>query len=185
VSGRINLTITGVIALIFCFQDSSVRAQTSPAALPNLKLSKGGFVRDIAVQEDGKVIIAGFFTSVNEVTRNNLVRVNPNGTVDLTWNPAPNNEVLKVVTSGQDVFVGGIFTNIGGLSRNGLAKLNTQNSGKADPAWDPNRGYPPFWLSTLSVNGSYLYVGGSFSGIGGLSRRSLARLDIADSGAAE
>ena len=41
-----------------------------------------GYVSCIAVQSDGKIIIGGFFGSVNGVARKNLARLNPDGTLD-------------------------------------------------------------------------------------------------------
>ena len=53
-----------------------------------------GYVGAVALQEDGKIIIGGSFTAVNEVPRVNLARLNPNGSVDLTWNPpSPNSPI--------------------------------------------------------------------------------------------
>ncbi len=47
----------------------------------------GGSVTKLAVQADGKVIIAGDFTQVGGVSRKNFARVNSDGSVDTTFNP--------------------------------------------------------------------------------------------------
>ncbi len=70
----------------------TVKFSKSPATLPNLKLSKSGFIRAMVFQNDGKLIIGGDFTSVNGVPRNNIARLNTNGSVDLTWNPNINSD---------------------------------------------------------------------------------------------
>src|SRR5947208_1377107 len=63
----------------FCLLPAGVLlGQNSPATLPNVRISSGGFVFAIAVQNDGKVIIGGSFTSVNGVARTNLARINAN-----------------------------------------------------------------------------------------------------------
>src|SRR2546425_11275198 len=59
-----------------------LRAQTSPATLPDLKLSKDGNVYAMVRQSDGKIVIGGAFTAVNSVARLNLARLNPDGSVD-------------------------------------------------------------------------------------------------------
>ena len=46
-----------------------------------------GIIHDVVVQPDGKIIIAGDFTRINFVERNRIARLNPNGTVDRSFNP--------------------------------------------------------------------------------------------------
>ncbi len=45
-------------------------------------------VTALALQADGKIIIAGSFASVSGVPRNNLARLNPSGEVDVTFSPS-------------------------------------------------------------------------------------------------
>jgi uncharacterized delta-60 repeat protein len=42
------------------------------------------------VQDDGRILIGGTFTHVNSVARDNLARLNPDGSVDLSFVPPPN-----------------------------------------------------------------------------------------------
>ena len=102
----------------------------------------------ISQQDDGKVIVGGYFSLVNGVSRTNIARVNADGTVDQTWNPAANDAVRRIVVSGTDVFVLGDFSAIGGQTRNGMAKLSTGGPGAADPVWNPNQ---PGNLRALAV----------------------------------
>src|SRR5213075_3463329 len=74
-----------MIAWIGCLQAANLLAQISPATLPDLRLTRGGQVEAIAIQADGKVIVGGVFEAINGVARRNLGRLNPNGSVDLTW----------------------------------------------------------------------------------------------------
>ena len=46
-----------------------------------------GIIHDVVIQPDGKIIIAGDFTRINFVERNRIARLNPNGTVDRSFNP--------------------------------------------------------------------------------------------------
>jgi len=150
-----------------------VLGQNSPATLPNVRLSSGGYVSAIAIQDDGKILIGGGFTSVNEIARTNLARLNPNGSVDEAWNVAADNTVGQIAISGTDVFVLGDFYAIGGQIRSGLAKLSTTGSGTTDPLWNPAH---PGNLHALAVSGTDLFVGG-------LSY--LAKLSTTGSGAAD
>ena len=47
-----------------------------------------------AVQPDGKILIGGDFTSVLGVTRNNIARLNTDGTLDTAFNPNANDQCL-------------------------------------------------------------------------------------------
>src|SRR5437879_2843010 len=84
---RIDSLLRAVVVWSFLFRALSPSAQTSPATLPNIQISSAGRVNAIVVQEGGKVIIGGDFSSVNGVPRQNIARINANGSVDETWNP--------------------------------------------------------------------------------------------------
>ena len=78
----------------------------------------------IALQADGRLILVGDYLTLGNAAVARLARLNPNGTVDSSFNPAPNGAVttLALQADGRLVF-GGNFTSVGGLSRIGLARL--------------------------------------------------------------
>jgi len=163
-----------------------VAAQTSPATLPDLKLSRAGYVGAIALQEDGKIIIGGFFTTVNEVPRVNLARLNPNGSVDLTWNPpSPNSPVSCLLIEGDALFIGGSFGLVGADSCSFLAKLQLTDSGSLDIGYRPAANNYDGEVRTLAMSGGYLYVGGAFTNIGGQNLTNLARISPQGAGLAD
>ena len=47
-----------------------------------------------AVQPDGKILIGGTFTSVLGVARNNIARLNTDGTLDTAFDPNANGDCL-------------------------------------------------------------------------------------------
>jgi uncharacterized delta-60 repeat protein len=47
----------------------------------------GRSVASVAIQKDGKILIAGKFERVNGIARANVARLNPDGSVDLAFNP--------------------------------------------------------------------------------------------------
>src|SRR6266446_688199 len=153
-SRRVWQIVTAVWLLVLA---STCPAQRSPATLPDAHFLTAGLVLAIAQQDDGKVIVGGYFSSVNGVSRTNIARVNADGSVDQTWNPEANGEVRQIALSGADVFVLGDFSVIGGQSRNGIAKLSTTNPGAADPVWNPDH---PGNLHAIVVSGTDLFVGG-------------------------
>lgn len=89
-------------------------------------------IRDIARQPDGKLICAGSFSSFNNLTITNVVRLSSEGGVDASFVPpafATFNESwpaeLRSVAVAADggIFVGGYFSRVGGQSRPSLVRL--------------------------------------------------------------
>jgi len=75
-------------------------------------------------------VIGGTFESVGGVPRNHLARLNPDGSLDLDFDPGQgaNNAVLAVTEARNGkVFIGGSFTQYNGLARDRVARLNGDN----------------------------------------------------------
>ena len=84
-------------------------------------------VTSVALQPDGKIIVGGSFTSFNGVSRNRLVRLNADGSVDYTINigRGANDYVNSVgIQTDRKIVLGGGFTEFDGLPRNYIARLN-------------------------------------------------------------
>ncbi|MBK9604996.1 MAG: Ig-like domain repeat protein [Betaproteobacteria bacterium] len=160
-------------------------AAQSVISPPIAQVFGGGTVYAIVRQGDGKVIIGGSFTFVNGVARSNIARINSDGGLDLAWNPDADSTVNALVLDGAgNVLVGGAFGSIGGLTRNGLAKIALTGSGPADAAWNPNPGSGVTALA-LDTSGANVYVGGSFTAIGGQARTFLAKVSTGGTGPAD
>ena len=91
-------------------------------------------------------------------------------------NPSPDGAVYAVASTGTSVLAGGFFTTIGGQARNYLAAVDP-TTGLAT-SWNPNPSTSTFAnVLALAVTGSSVYVGGTFTSIGGQSRNHLAAID--------
>jgi uncharacterized delta-60 repeat protein len=149
------------------------------------------YVRAIALQADGKIVIGGDFTALSpnggaSVTRNSIARLNPDGTLDTSFNPNANATVVTLVvqTNGQ-ILAGGSFNtffpnNGASVTRNRMARINTD--GTIDASFNPN-GNGEVRSIAMQKDGKIL-AGGSFTTIGGQTRNHIARLD-ATTGAAD
>jgi len=85
-----------------------------------------GTVYSVALQPDGKALIGGSFTNVNGTTRNNIARLNANGSLDGSFNPGTgaNGSVLSIVLqSDGNILIGGDFTTVNGVLRSRVARL--------------------------------------------------------------
>jgi putative cell wall-binding protein len=141
-----------------------------------------GPVRSLAVTDTVVYAGSGFglgqqFTSIGGQSRNRIAALDKTTGLATTWNPNSDNRVDTIVATDAVVYVGGNFTTIGGASRNRLAALDS-TTGLAT-SWNPaptkTVGTPS--IASLILDGSSLFVGGLFDGVGGSSRANLASVD--------
>lgn len=148
---------------------------TAPGALDlTYDPNANGTLVTAAVQPDGKVIIAGSFTSVVSTTRNYIARINTDGTLD-SFNPNANGAVLAVdVWPDGTILIAGDFTTIGGTGRNRIALLNADGTLNA---WYPTGGIDGSVICLARKTDGKIWVGGSFSTVGGLTRKRIALIN--------
>jgi uncharacterized delta-60 repeat protein len=172
--------------LILVFLTCVARAQNEVALSSAFGAGEGvnGEVLAAAIQPDGKIVIGGRFSAVNGIARNNIARINDDGTLDRTFAEEPargvNGQVnaLAVQPDG-GIIVGGAFTQAGQLETLNLARYNADGSidqtfggaGVAEAGVDGT-----VYALAVQPNGK-IVVGGNFNAIFGLPRRSIARLN--------
>ncbi len=149
-------------------------ARTDPDADLNV-----GNINDLARQPDGKVLVAGNFTTMHGVARNRIARLNSDGSLDGSFDPGSgaNGEVNAVlVQPNGKILIGGDFTTYNGVGREYVARLNPNGSldtGFEGPDFAGNGGWRVNALA-LQANGRLLVAGAFyFSGSpakGGLCR---------------
>ena len=134
-----------------------------------------GAVLGLVLQADGKVFIAGYFSSVNGVTRHRVARLNGDGTVDTTFVPGTqDNGYANFVSVGSDgkVLVGGGLY-VGLNSR--LLRLNPNGSVDATFNVGNNVINSDVTAAVAHEDGRVL-IGGYFTAVNGVSRNGVARL---------
>ena len=125
------------------------------------------------MQPDGKTIIAGSFSSVLGVARNNIARLNADGTLDAGFNPNANSFVESVALQADgQILLGGTFTSVGGTTRNYIARVAA--SGTLDAGFNPNANDAVRSVA-VQADGQIL-LGGGFTTVGGTARNSIARV---------
>jgi len=98
-----------------------------------INLVGGDFVSALGVQADGKIVVAGSFTSFNGQSCGNIIRLNTNGTIDtsfrLTAGSGANGTIRSIALRGDGkIILGGDFTLFNGISRKYVARLNGDGS---------------------------------------------------------
>jgi uncharacterized delta-60 repeat protein len=103
----------------------------------NPGIGANGDVRCVAVQADGKILIAGDFTSVNGQPRSRIARLNPDGTLEstATFNATGTNGDIRCIALQADgkILIGGDFKMAGGQVRNGIARLHNSPATSSIP----------------------------------------------------
>ena len=136
-------------------------------------------------QSDGKIIISGLFSSYNGVPVGRIARLNPDGTLDQTFNtsgPGMNNksgansEIAEVrVLPNDKIMIGGAFTSYNGTPQNRIARLNA--NGSLDTSFVVGTGTNNTVVAiTLQSDGKIL-IGGNFAAYNGTLSPRLARIN--------
>ncbi len=144
-----------------------------------------GEVFAMAIQADGKIVIGGQFTAVNGVPRQNVARLNADGSLDTTWSSqytyGANGPIYAIALAPSGgILIGGNFTMAGNGTRTDLALLDA-DKGMADPSFAQGAG------GDLGTDGTVrailvqpdgkIVIGGEFNFVHGQSRRNIARLN--------
>ena len=146
-------------------------------------VSGGDEVNSIAVS-GSTIYIGGEFNSIyNSATfsrqyRNNIAAIDAVTGYPTGWDPNADNSISTIAISGSLIYVGGKFNNIGGQTRKNLAAIDL-TTGNAT-SWTNNtnnntNGANP--INILTISGSTVYVGGTFTMIGAQTRNNIAAID--------
>ena len=94
---------------------------------PSFNVGSGtnGEINNVAVQPDGRVVIAGRFTSYDGYPCSNIVRLNKNGSLDKSFeNVVTDNFIRKVaIDKNGKIILAGDFKTINGIPRMGIGRL--------------------------------------------------------------
>jgi len=137
-----------------------------------------GTVRTLALQSDGKIIIGGGFSFYNEIARNNIARLNADGTLDTAFNSGMGaNDFIwtTVLQNDGKIIIGGDFSSYNGIGRNKIACLNAD--GSLDATFNPGTGINGTVKTTALQSDGKIIIGGGFTSYNGTTRNGIARLN--------
>ena len=122
----------------------------------------------VAVQLDGKIVCAGFFTSVASVERSYLIRLNSDGSQDNAATAAieANGVVYSIApqTNGK-ILIGGDFKFVNGVRKNRIARLNSD--GSLDSSFNSGTGTDGTVRAIVVQPDGRILVGGLFGSYNG------------------
>ena len=152
----------------------------------------------MALQADGKILLAGSFAGSAGLNESKIVRLNPDGSTDATFNSGlaglaglggffyfAGGELISLLAVQADgkILVGGRFVNFGGQPRVKIARLTADGSVESTATFDAGSGIgitnqpdntAPLALA-LQADGKIL-IGGDFTLVNGQPRYRMARL---------
>jgi uncharacterized delta-60 repeat protein len=144
-------------------------------------------VRALSIQPDGKILVGGWFNSVNGVAAQNLARLNADGTLDTSFSGPINTNAqsfAKVTTLALQadgrVFIGGILPDPVGFGFHGLERRNANGTVDGSFVLGPeltNSLIPGSINALLLKPDQKLLVAGNFPGVTNLFRNGLLRLN--------
>jgi uncharacterized delta-60 repeat protein len=138
----------------------------------------GASVFAIAIQSDGKILVGGLFTTYKGVTNNYIIRLNSDGSKDLTFDNSIgfNNQVTEIsIQSDGKILVGGDFTTYKGVSANQIIRLNSD--GTKDLTFDNSIGFNGSVGTIVIQSDGKILVGGGFTTYKGVSANRIIRLN--------
>jgi uncharacterized delta-60 repeat protein/uncharacterized repeat protein (TIGR01451 family) len=138
-------------------------------------------VRALALQQDGRILVGGLFTNLGGVVRNRIGRLNPDGSLDGSYDPGAgaDNPVYAIALHRDSAHlgkavIGGAFSMVDGVNRSFVARLNL--NGTVDATFDPGTGADATIYAVAIQDDGKILVGGDFTNFNGVISPGLARL---------
>jgi uncharacterized delta-60 repeat protein len=122
-----------------------------------------GQINCLSLQPNGQIFAGGIFTNFSGTAQAYVVRLNPDGTVDQTFNPpasstwSGNGVTAIAATTNNQVIITGYFSSIYGYTRHHFARLNAD--GSLDTTFNPGADAPATLMS-IEPNGQIIVSGG-------------------------
>lgn len=135
-------------------------------------------INAIVIQPGGRVVVAGDFTEVNDITLRHIARLDLQGRLDTAFNPGVGSDGTVTALAGTAdgrIYVAGSFSQVGGLDRPGIARISAD--GVLDNEFDPGIGTRDLVRAVALQEGGYVLLGGDFTRFDGISRSRFVRLN--------
>ncbi len=133
---------------------------------------------EIIQQADGNFMIGGNFDRINGATINRIARLNPNGTLNLSFNPGTGADSYVYAIAEQadkKLVIGGIFTAYNGTPINRIARLN--DNGTLDNTFNVGTGVDLVVYSISIQQDGKIIIAGNFTNYNGTPVNRILRLN--------
>jgi uncharacterized delta-60 repeat protein/uncharacterized repeat protein (TIGR01451 family) len=144
----------------------------------NSNLGANGMINNVKIQEDGKIIIVGSFTSYNGINANKIARLNADGTLDESFNSGTGANITIndcTIQSDGKIIISGNFTEFNGVPMGRIARLNP--NGTLDTSFLIGTGANGFIATTCLQQDNKILIGGGFFEFNGEITKNCIRLN--------
>ena len=127
-------------------------------------LETDNYIKTIAVQKDGKILVGGDFTKIHQISRNHIARLNADGSLDASFNPGEgaNAAVLALAMQADGkILIGGDFTRFNGVNLNHVGRL--KGDGSFDASFAVGSGVNGTVRAIAVQPNGRIAIGGSFT----------------------
>jgi uncharacterized delta-60 repeat protein len=167
-----NKTVTGGIARLT--ENGLIDASFSVTE----GIDRFGHIRSVDFQDDGKIIMGGYFSSFNSKTRQNLVRLNKDGSLDESFSTEsikPESvQAVKVLKDGK-IMISAVRKHENGTTYFSLIRLNSD--GSLDEAFQTGN-FSMGYVSDFSItNDGKIIAVGSFDKYNEVDRKNIVCLN--------
>ncbi len=157
-----------------------------PSFLGGSLTGVSGTVNAIAVQPNGQVLIGGSFGTVNGMARNNIARLNSDGSLDMAFQNSLTgaNAAVRAIAVQPDgnIVIGGDFTTVNGTASNYIARLSGAD-GSRDVGFAASANNSVYALAVAAnstgTQTAAIYAGGAFTQMDSTASGHLASLTSA------
>lgn len=137
-----------------------------------------GIIDAICIQPDQKILLAGTFTQYNGQAASRLIRLNPSGsrdsTFDLNLTFSGSINEITLLPDGR-ILAGGTFLTVNGLPLSRIARILP--NGQPDLTFTPGTGFNGTVRTVVFTAEGQIAVGGDFTNFNGISTNRIAVLD--------
>ncbi len=139
--------------------------------------SANGAVHTIGLQNDGKLIVGGDFSTFNQNALNRIARINSDGTLDASFLSTGANSTIFAshIQNNGKIILGGDFTSYNDTLFNRIVRLN--ENGTIDTSFQIGTGANGTIRCVAVQTDGKILVGGNFTSINSISVSRIARLN--------
>ena len=161
-------------------QNRLIRLNSNGTKDTSLNIGTGfnSSVNSISLQQDGKILVGGQFTTFNGTPQNRLIRLNSDGTKDTSFDIGTGfNNYVNSISPQPDgkIIVGGFFTTFNDVPQKYLIRLNSD--GTKDTSFDIGTGFGYYVYFTSTQPDGKILVGGQFTTFNDAQQNRLIRLN--------
>lgn len=138
------------------------------------------FVNAVSLQTDGRIVIAGDFSTFNGTSRQKLARLNANGTLDNSFTTKlsfPGSIWTTSIQSDGKIIIAGLALEYNGVNVGDIIRLNAD--GSLDKTFNSGGVGTDYFVYTSSVQADgKIILGGSFNTYNNIPSKALVRLNV-------